>query len=243
MPEGPSIVILREESMSFKGQKIIEVGGKSKLHLHRLLNKKIINFKSWGKHFLICFDEFTLRIHFMLFGSYRINEGKETVPRLHLRFKKGELNFYACSIKFLEGDPDQYYDWSSDVMNKSWDPVKARKKMREAGDALICDLLLQQDIFSGVGNIIKNEILYLSRIHPESIMKKIPSAKITKLIKEARDYSFRFLEWKKKYELKKHWLAHTKKLCLRCKLPIIKKYTGHYKRRSFFCARCQLKYT
>ncbi len=24
------------------------------------------------------------------------------------------------------------------------------------------------------------------------------------------------------YELKKHWLAHTKKICLRCNLPIIK---------------------
>jgi len=46
------------------------------------------------------------------------------------------------------------------------------------------------------------------------------------MIEEARIYSFQFLDWKRNYELKKHWLAHTKKLCLRCNYPIIKKYTG-----------------
>lgn len=243
MPEGPSILLVKEATAKFAGKKIIAVDGNSKIDQSRLLNQKILEFKSWGKHFLICFDGFTLKVHFLMFGSYTVDEKKpERAIRLHLRFKNGEINFYACSVKYLEGDINEHYDWSADVMNDEWDKKKAKSKLKEIPEALICDALLDQDIFAGVGNIIKNEILYRVRVHPESIIGKIPNAKINKLIDEARIYSFQFLEWKRAYELKKHWLAHTKKECLRCNLPITKKQTGVKKRRSFICPNCQILY-
>jgi endonuclease VIII len=243
MPEGPSIVLLKEEVQSFIGKKITAVSGNSKIDQQRLKNQKVIDFKSWGKHFLICFNGFTLRVHFLLFGSYRVNEKREgRAERLHLKFSNGELNLYACSVKFLEGDVNTHYDWSVDVMNDNWDAKNARDKLKKKPKALICDALLEQDIFAGVGNIIKNEILYRVKVHPESVTKKIPATKIKKLVDETRIYSFEFLNWKRDYVLKKHWLAHTKKTCLRCNLPIIRKVTGAKKRRSFFCTKCQKVY-
>lgn len=242
MPEGPSIVILKEAAEAFCGKKIIEVSGNSKIDKGRMLDQKVIALKSWGKHFLICFKDFLLRVHFLLFGSYLINEKKEKLLRLGLAFKNGELNFYSCSLKFIEGQADDHYDWSVDVMNDDWNPKAAKKKLLDKPKALICDALLEQDIFAGVGNIIKNEILYRVRVHPESQVGKIPAVKLNRLIKETRIYSFEFLEWKKKFELRKHWLAHTKTVCLRCNLPIIKKYTGVKNRRNFFCSNCQLLY-
>lgn len=240
MPEGPTIIILKEEVQSFKGKKIIKVEGNSKLDIQRLSGQKIIDFKSWGKHFLICFKDFTVRIHFMLFGSYRINEQKESVPRLRLIFEKGEINFYACSVKFIEENLNEVYDWTSDVMSDLWDPKAAKQKLKEIPDSLVCDALLNQNIFTGVGNIIKNEVLFRIHLHPESKIGDLPVKKINELIKEARNYSFDFLEWKKKYVLKKHWLAHTKKICPRCDIPFIKKHCGKTNRRSFFCTNCQM---
>lgn len=243
MPEGPSIVIFKEEVQSFIGQKVLSVAGNSKIDQTRLVGKKVVAFKSWGKHFLICFKGFSLRVHFLLFGSYRVNEAKEASPvRLNLSFKNGELNLYSCSLKFIEGDIDAHYDWSADVMNDAWDPKHARRKLDAMPDKLICDALLEQDIFAGVGNIIKNEVLYRVFVHPESLSGKIPKRKLNQIIREARVYSFEFLDWKKKFELKKHWLAHTKTTCLRCDLPFIRKHTGTKKRRSFFCENCQVKY-
>jgi endonuclease-8 len=99
MPEGPSIVLLKEEVVQFTGKKITSVSGNSQIDHGRLLNKKIIDFKSWGKQFLICFKGFTLRIHFLMFGTYRINERKDKPVRLNLTFTEGEINFYTCSIK------------------------------------------------------------------------------------------------------------------------------------------------
>lgn len=243
MPEGPSIILVKEAVAKFNGKKILAVSGNSKIDQNILLNKKIIAFKSWGKHLLICFDELTLKVHFLMFGSYTVDEKKpDRVIRLNLTFKNGEINLYTCSLKYLEGDINTHYDWSADVMNDEWDKKKAKVKLKAIPDALICDALLEQDIFAGVGNIIKNEILYRVKVHPESIIGKIPAAKVNKLIDETRIYSFQFLDWKREYELKKHWLAHTKKICLRCNLPLVKKHTGIKKRRSFICVHCQTLY-
>ena len=242
MPEGPSIVILKELVSSFKGKKVLEVSGNSKLDLQRMKNKKITDFRSWGKHFLICFGSFTVRIHFLLFGTYRINEKKESAPRLSLKFSKGELNFYACSVKFIEEDLDEVYDWSGDVMSDTWDAKAAMKKLKKKPNMLACDALLDQDIFAGSGNIIKNEVLFRIYVHPESKIGAMPAAQLKALVSEARNYSFDFLEWKKQYVLKKHWLAHTKRTCPRCKIPFTKKHLGKTNRRSFFCNSCQVKY-
>jgi endonuclease VIII len=242
MPEGPSIVILKELVQSFKGKKVVKVEGNSKLDLQRISGQKLLDFKSWGKHFLICFTDFTVRIHFMLFGSYRINEQKDAVPRLRLVFKKGELNFYACSIQFIEEDLDEVYDWTADVMNDRWNARAARKKLAAHAGELVCDALLNQNIFSGVGNIIKNEVLFRNMLHPENTIAGIPPAKISELIKEARNYSFDFLQWKKEFVLRKHWLAYAKKMCPRCNIPFIKKECGTTKRRTFFCSNCQVLY-
>jgi len=241
MPEGPSIVILKSLCKPFKGKKIISVSGNSKIGIERLNGKKVTDFKSWGKHFLICFEDFTVRIHFLLFGSYRINEERELKPRLSLQFTNGKLNLYACSVKFIEENLNEVYDWSTDVMSRKWDASSVLKKIKTS-ESLVCDVLLDQHNFAGVGNIIKNEVLYRIKVHPLSIAKKLPSKKLKELVSEARIYSFDFLKWKKKYVLRKHWLAHTKKICLRCNLPIIKEYLGKTNRRTFYCNNCQVRY-
>ena len=239
MPEGPSIVILKELAAPFKHKKVLAVGGNSKADIHRATGEKLLDFKSWGKHFLICFERFTLKIHLMLFGSYRINEERETTPRLSLKFKHGVLNFYACSVKILEGELDEIYDWSADVMSDSWDAKAAQEKLLHTPHMLVCDALLEQDIFAGSGNIIKNEVLFRLRIHPKSKVGALPDLKLKEMINEVRKYSFDFLAWKKDFVLRKHWLAHTKTMCPRCHIPLRKEHMGTHKRRTFFCNSCQ----
>lgn len=242
--EGPSLVILKETLQPFAGKKVRNASGLASLDHKLLKGKRILGFNAWGKHFLILLEEMTLRIHFLMFGSYRINERKETLPKLRLEFDDGqELNFYTTAVKVLDDHPDEIYDWSVDVMNNAWDPSKARRKLKKQPERNVGDALLDQEIFSGVGNIIKNEVLFRTRIHPESLIGALPARKLTELIREARVYSFDFYEWKKAFQLKKNWLIHTKKKCPRCGIASVKKYTGVKKRRSFFCESCQTLYT
>lgn len=246
MPEGPSIVILREDvAPLFTGKKVTEVTGNSRqLDFDRIRGQTVTAFKSWGKHFLVCFPGFALRVHFMLFGSYRINEHKETEPRLGLHFgKKGELNFYAASVKFIEEPLDEVYDWSADVLSPVWDPAKALKKLEAAPETLVCDALLDQHLFAGVGNIIKNEVLFRIRVHPLSLVGKLGTAKRKELVQEAENYSHDFLRWKREFTLKKHWLAHTKTICPRDGERLNKAYLGKTNRRTYYCTVCQKLYT
>ena len=245
MPEGPSILILKELiTPLIKDKKIIKAIGNAKFDMSQLTGKKITEIRCWGKQLLIFTKDITVRIHLLMFGSYSIDENKKPARslRLALVVPKHTVYFYTCSVRLLPANVDALYDWQADVLSEEWDPVKARKKLKKIPGTMICDALLDQQIFSGVGNIIKNEVLYRVKLHPENIIKDIPTIKISAVIKEARNYSFDFLKWKKEFTLKKHWLAHTKKTCLRCNLPIIKKYCGKTKRRSFFCSGCQVRY-
>ena len=244
MPEGPSIIILKELILPFKGKKILDATGNASIEMDRLKNKKILDIRSWGKQLFLVLDKITVRIHFLLFGSYSLHEQvkPDKSVRLCLKFKNGTVYFYTCSVRILEENIDSLYDWSADVMSDKWNPGKARKKLKDHPQLMACDALLDQQIFSGVGNIIKNEVLYRIYLHPETRIQHIPPRKLTELINEARNYSFDFLKWKKEYVLKKHWLVHTKKICKRCDLPVIKKYCGVTKRRTFFCVNCQRLY-
>ncbi len=156
MPEGPSIVIAKEEMAVFAGKKVSRTFGNSKIDKERMKGKVLLHVKSWGKHLLLCFDDFTVRVHFLLFGSYLINAEKTVAVRLGLIFNNEYINFYATSVKILEGSANMLYDWSADVLSDYWDSGSALKKLSAKKNELLCDVLLDQDIFSGVGNIIKN---------------------------------------------------------------------------------------
>jgi endonuclease-8 len=201
MPEGPSIVILKEQAARFAGQVVREVSGNSRQPLQRMQGLRVEDVCSWGKHFLLPFDGFALRIHFLLFGSYRIDDPKEGVaPRVRLRFD-------------------------------------------ERPHVIAADALLDQDLFAGVGNIIKNEVLFRIRVHPESEIGALPPRKLAELVKQAREYSFDFLAWKKAYVLRKHYQVHTKTHCPRDGTRLTyRKHLGRAQRRAFFCEACQKLY-
>lgn len=242
MPEGPSIVLLKEELLLFRGRKVLAVSGNAGIDIDRLLNKKVEDFRSWGKHFIICFRNFFLRVHMLMWGSYRVNERKEATPRLSMKFTNGEVNFYTCSIKMHEGDPDQLYDWERDVMSDEWNEKKALRAVRDHSHEVVADILLNQGIFAGVGNIIKNEVLFRIKVHPESLPEFMPAKKIKELVAGARNYSFDFYRWKKVYELKKNWLIYKKRLCPRCQVPVTRTWVGKTDRLTCYCSNCQVLY-
>jgi len=244
MPEGPSLVILREKAQAFEGRRILRVEGNTRLDKHRLPGRTVLAVRTWGKHFLLETATVSLRIHLLMFGSWCIDERKADKPlRIGLGFAQGrELNFYSCAARLIEEPLDLLYDWSADVMSEQWDPRLARKRLLAHSDALACDALLDQGIFAGVGNIIKNEVLFRTRVHPLSRVGALPAAKLRELVREARQYSFDFLAWKQAYVLRKHWLVHTQRTCPRCEVPLYRGHLGLTQRRSFWCERCQVLY-
>ncbi|XP_025065292.1 endonuclease 8-like 2 [Alligator sinensis] len=161
-----------------------------------------------------------LRFHFGMFGSVRANEfsrankankrgdWKDPVPRLVLHFAKGGfLVFYNCRIH-----------WSSSPTAKpTIDILSADFHRGQALEALcrpmpICYTLLDQRYFSGLGNIIKNEILYLAKIHPLSQGSLLAPSDLDALLDHAVQFSTHWLH-KKLHGERLHPQIYQKEKC------------------------------
>ncbi|NWR35339.1 NEIL2 Endonuclease, partial [Tachuris rubrigastra] len=189
-----------------------------------------------------------LRFHFGLFGSVRANEfsranrankrgdWKDPVPRLILHFERGGfLAFYNCRMHWCSSPGA---DPASDILSVEFHRGRALDALR-APDP-ICYTLLDQRYFSGLGNIIKNEILYLAKIHPLTRGSLLAPLDLEHLLDCALQFS-------------SDWLHH--KLCgqglhpqiyqkEQCPLghPVMKGTfgpLGGFKRLTWWCPQCQ----
>lgn len=222
--EGPSIVIATEELARFKNKTSLKVRAVNSELDEKLQNQKFLRAQSWGKHLILTFRGIKLRIHFLMFGSYRIDKPRVNLtPKLELKFETGSVYFYSCAIKELTQAELKAYDFSLDLMSQDWNPRQALKSLKQQPSGMLCDLLMDQSIFSGLGNIMKNEILFRQRLHPEAKVKDLSDQSLKALIKDAETYAWLFYEWKKKNVLKRNWLIMRQKRCPECGRAVTKK--------------------
>lgn len=243
MPEGPTIIIAKNNLQKFKGKRVMAAQGYTPAFEPAILEGKVLtDIKTWGKHLLLCFGKITVRVHFMLFGSYKIDERGKNNAVLQLKFTNGTLYFYVAKLLLIEEDLDKIYDWQADIMNDDFNPDKVIEKIKAKPNRMICDVLMDQQVFSGVGNIIKNEALFRSKIHPESIAGCIPATKLKQLISQTVAYTFEFLEQKQAGTLSRNWQAYEQEECPRNQVPFIKQELGKTKRWCYYCNKCQKLY-
>lgn len=184
MPEGPSILHLRNELLPFKGKIVKKAGGYGPMPTGWIIGKKLQDISTWGKHLLLIFSNGTVRVHLGLFGDVLVDERKKVNRSFYLEFAKGEINGYVVRAEKLKASPDEVYDWRTDILSKDFDAAYIKSLLKEQSKKPVEAVLMDQKIFTGSGNIIRNEALYRAGIHPLSITGKIPAAKISSLIKE-----------------------------------------------------------
>lgn len=244
MPEGPQIVFLREQIDHFIGQAVEKTSGNAKdIVSYGLKGKVLKDIKTFGKELLLCFPNLTVRIHLMLFGKYAVDSRLNRELRLGLIFESGEINFYACECRFIQQPLDAVYDWSIDVLNDSFDRNAALQKLLVKPNQLICEALLDQNILAGVGNKIKNEVLFQRQVHPESVISQIPQVVLKGLIDDCVKLSFEYLAWKQEGSEDEPWKVYKKNECLRDHIPLRKEKIGKSRRSCHYCDKCQKLYT
>jgi len=247
--EGPSLHLAAEQLQPFTGRRIASVAGNSKIGIERLSGLKVKDIFAWGKHLVFQFDTLALRVHFMLWGTFAATVKGRSVtgdyrrsgpPRLVLNFPNGEITIWAASVKFVEDhDARAAYDFSADIMADEWNGRAALAKVRAFPRVEIADVLLDQAIFAGVGNIIKNEVLFRTRVSPFAKVRDISDRKLRAVVADARAFSFRFLELRRIFSLRKNLEVYRRSVCPRCGGKIERRVHGRRARRSFFCPKCQ----
>src|SRR5829696_4796438 len=247
--EGPSLYLAARQLKPLRGKTVLSVSGNSKIEKERILKKEVKIIFPWGKHLVIQFDEFALRTHFLLFGAFEaeVNNSQLTgdykrsyTPRLQLDFENGTIKLFNCSVRFLETrNTKASYDFTIDIMSPKWDSDQAFDSIYSKPGVEIADILLDQEIFAGVGNIIKNEVLWRMHIHPKTKVEKIPPSELKNSIAETRKFSHLFYKWRKVFLLRKHLDIYQKSICPRCGAKVKREKTGKRNRISHFCPVCQ----
>ena len=249
--EGPSIHLAAEQLHPFVRQRIQTVSGNSQIGIERLRRKRVEDIFAWGKHLVFQFDEFAIRVHFLLWGTFAAAVDGRSVtgdyrrsgpPRLMMTFRHGEVTIWSASIKYIESDCARaQYDLTADVLSPTWSARKALARMRRFADSQIGDVLLDQSIFAGVGNIIKNEVLFRTGTSPFARIAELSPQARRAIVHDARTFSFRFLDLRRQFALRKNLEIYGRRACPRCGGRVTRRVHGQRQRRSFYCASCQAR--
>lgn len=178
MPEGHTIHRLaRDHTKWFGGQKLAISSPQGRFADEATLidGKTLDHASACGKHLFYHFKRAPiLHIHLGLYGKYRIHDNPSPEPRGAVRVRMigksmtVDLNGpnqcevidepeYASILDRLGPDP----------LRDDADPPRAWAKVRKSR-APIGQLLMDQAVVAGIGNIYRTEILWRAKIHPRN---------------------------------------------------------------------------
>ncbi len=245
-----------------------------------IVGKKIKKVSRIGKNILIYLSSgHLLLVHqkmsgHLLLGKWKIKNGV-AVPEedgimkdkmngyIHLIFYLSDGRMLALSdlrkfAKVVLGPEDKVLSLSEikklgpDVLDKNFS-FESFRKIIKSKKGKIKQVLLDQSVVSGVGNIYADESLWKAKIHPETQANKIDDARLKRLYNAIRDImkfsikvggdsmsDFRNIYGKKGGYQKYHKVyQREKEACFLCKAQIKRiKISG---RSAHFCPSCQKK--
>jgi DNA-formamidopyrimidine glycosylase len=204
-----------------------------------------------GKQFRIHLsDGHIILVHLLMWGSWKIYErGKQPgntrkQVRLVLRTKEHEVVAYSTPVvklltaAELEADP-KWGNLGPDPLREDFDPEEFYRRLDKRGKEEIGPVLLDQQVIAGIGNILKNEILYRARVHPKRRVDALSKDETREILRWSVDLCRTWLN-KLITEKKDRWIRMYKKdgkPCPECGTKIVRFRQGG--RPAFICPKCQ----
>lgn len=213
-------------------------------NFYLIINNKKIN--AIGKNLFILKKNKVLKIHFRMSGFMSQFKIEHLVPKLTINNK---FFFYGCLVQSIS--LEQYNEYKKlelyDVLhpnyNKKEHKLLIKEWIKEKPDTQVNDFLMNQKVFPGIGNIIKNEILYLASLHPTTHIKYIGSylsdilhynkifSKIMLKASMLDDYEY----------FQKRMKVYNQTHCGKCGNELLIDYLGKTKRKNIYCLDCATK--
>lgn len=241
MPEGPSILLLKNQLQTFVGKIVKQAGGYGPMVATWIKGRKLKEVQTHGKHLYFIFTNGVVQLHLGLFGEVLINERKKVNRKFFLEFAKGEINGYVVHVKKIETG-ETLFDPRTDILSAGFDTGYVTSLIARKPEKDIAGLLMDQQVFSGAGNKIRVEALYRAGIHPLSKAGKIPPKVLGKLITEVRSYAKTFYKNLERTGTNKDFKAYQQEHDPQGN-EITMKYLSKEKRKVYFSERKQKLYT
>lgn len=136
-----------------------------------------------------------------------------------------------------------------DFLSERFDEDEARRRIREHTDKEIAEVLLDQRVVAGVGNVYKSEVLFMSRVSPfaqvgnlddDALRRILRTARKVMLANVAKQRGGRVTTFSLDPRQSLYVYGRAGKPCRRCGMPIEMRRTGPNARVTFWCPGCQL---
>ena len=226
----------------------------------------ITRIESLGKHLYIHFAQnIALRSHLGMYGSwhrYDLGAAWRRPVRQASIILRTETADYVCfnakEVQWLDSTgfvhADQTQRLGPDLIRQAFDGpcILLRVRALFSRNALLVDVLLDQRVAAGIGNVYKSEVLFLGRIAPSARIGDVPDGPLVGLYREAamllarnlgggprvtRDRPRSVRDSERGAHL---WVYGRSGLpCLRCGAAVQRAMLGARPRSTYWCPGCQ----
>lgn len=222
----------------------------------RLVGMTIAEVSAVGKHLLIHLDrQWSIRTHLGMSGSWHLYlrdaPWRRSAGKARLTLTTGSHVAVCFSAPTVEIGPtpqvlDSISHLGPDVLHDDVDTTIVVERARASAAVTAADLLLDQQVMSGIGNVYKSEILFLERILPSTPVTSLSDAAVAglanraqRLLRANRRPGPRSTTGRRGRDANTWVYGRGGRTCRRCATLIKSETHGDLDRVSYWCPRCQ----
>ena len=160
--------------------------------------RSIESIVSRGKHLLMTFSgDLILHTHMRMNGAWDVYRQGEAWrrPRRALRIELHTAAHVAVGFNVPVAElltarqlarHEQLRRMGPDLLDPSFDAAEAARRMRSREQEVVAEVLLNQQVMSGLGNVLKSEVLFVARVDPFARVGALADQDIDALVKASR---------------------------------------------------------
>ena len=273
MPEGDTIFRAARTLQRALGGKVVTGFESVFPHLTRIhedepiTGRTVESVSANGKHMLMAFSgDLVLRTHMRMNGSWHIYRPGETWQRgrRDMRIVVTTSDFVAVGFSIPVAEwiraraisrHEELRKLGPDLLGDEFDADEATRRLRARGDSAIADVLLNQRVMAGIGNVYKSEVLFACRVDPFALVSTLSDEQVSSLVTTARKFlranvseglaaMTTYLGFRKTTRRdapsERLWVyGRVGEPCRRCTTPIRIAKQGRDARLTYWCPACQ----
>ena len=238
MPEGDTIFrIARTLDEALAGKVVTRFEtALPKLERGLIQGRTVERVRSVGKNLIIDFSgDVSLRTHLRMNGSWHLYRAGERwrKQRDDMRIVIATDDFEAVGFNIPVAELDDEVSVGPDLLGENLDIAEATRRIREKPSEEIGNVLLNQQVIAGIGNIYKSEVLYVCGINPFTRVDVIDD--VERIVKKARALLQRSTRERPRFQV----YERRGQPCRRCGTRIEYRKQGPDIRGTYWCPKCQ----
>jgi len=227
-----------------------------------LLGERLTGVVTHGKHLVLEFsNDWIIHTHAMQYGSWQIGARREVLRKdarfVRLRIdtpKRRAVFFHGPVMEVLSraefATHERFHSLGPDVLHPDFEVSHVFAAIVAQRDREIGDVVLDQRVVSGIGNIYKSEGLFLAAMDPRQNASEVTFqdleaffAEVIPLMQAGRQRfgmietlpdDLRYEPWMRTWVYRRRGQP-----CFVCGSPIRMTRQGDFQRTTYFCPQCQ----